>query len=541
MSNNTNVEKNKNSKKFDIIHLLDNSQKICFTILIILGAISLSLRLYFFPENLPLVGDASGYFWYANDISILGYFPEGHSSAFVSSTPPNNAWPGFLSLFFSLSDSNNFLDYVNIQRLLTITISTITIVPLYFLSKKFMSGSFAIISATAFTFAPRLIENSILGLTEPLFLLLGVTSLCLFLSDKKYLVILSFGVVALFSMVRYEGLLMLIPFSIIFFLRFQKNKKTILKYFLAIGIFLLIILPMVAIRMDTTGQDGLTSHIIHGPTYYASMMEDNKNENMLLEFSKKGTSYLFKYLAFVTVPMFIIFIPYGIFELLKNRDFKKWTVILVGLVFLIPAFYAYSRGFQDTRYLFILYPIMCLMVGYTIKRFSEKTRKPNLLFYFCLVAIISVSISFSSFTINDFDEEKEMYEISKDIHKLAETINDKYSGSMYLKWSGSNIVNVFPILHSDLDDKNFKKVKNVGIRDKNFEDIETYLVHGKSLGLTHLVLDGNNMGTEIFQEVFFNEDRYPFLENIYDSSELGMKKHVKIFEINYQKLKIILE
>ena len=57
MSNNTNVEKNKNSKKFDIIHLLDNSQKKCFTILIILGAISLSLRLYFFPENLPLVGD----------------------------------------------------------------------------------------------------------------------------------------------------------------------------------------------------------------------------------------------------------------------------------------------------------------------------------------------------------------------------------------------------------------------------------------------------------------------------------------------------
>ena len=49
------------------------------------------------------------------------------------------------------------------------------------------------------------------------------------------------------------------------------------------------------------------------------------------------------------------------------------------------------------------------------------------------------------------------------------------------------------------------------------------------------------MGTEIFQEVFFNEDRYPFLEKIYDSSELGMKKHVKIFEINYQKLKIILE
>ena len=62
--------------------------------------------------------------------------------------------------------------------------------------------------------------------------------------------------------------------------------------------------------METTGQDGLTSHIIHGPQYYANMMEDNEDENILLEFTKKGTTHLFKHLAFISIPIFFIFIPY---------------------------------------------------------------------------------------------------------------------------------------------------------------------------------------------------------------------------------------
>ena len=430
MSNKGNFQSN---KKFEIIHLLDNSQKICFIILIILGAISLSIRLYFFPNDLPFMGDALGYFWYANDISIIGYFPEGHISPTVTSPPPNNGWPGFLSIIFSFMDSRDFLDYVNIQRLTTIIISTVTIFPAYLLSKKFMSNSFAIISAAAFVFAPRLMENSLLGVTEPLFLLLGILSMNLFLSERKNFIILSFVVAGLFSIVRYEGLLILIPFTIMYFVRFQKKKSTIIRYGLAMALFLLIILPMVAIRIETTGSDGLTSHIVHGPIYYAEMM-DKEGNNILFDFISKGSSNLIKYLVIVSIPIFAIFIPYGLFDLFKNRDFKKWTMIIFGVVFLIPAFYAYSRGFEDTRYLFILYPIMCLMVGYTIKRLEQKIRKPRISFYFPLAGIIFFSVLFASITINDFENDKEVYEISKDIHKLTETINREYEGLMYLKW-----------------------------------------------------------------------------------------------------------
>jgi len=64
----------------NVFSVLDNSRKIRIIFLAVLGTIGFSLRLYFFPEDLPLIGDASRYFWYANDISILGHFPEGHLS-----------------------------------------------------------------------------------------------------------------------------------------------------------------------------------------------------------------------------------------------------------------------------------------------------------------------------------------------------------------------------------------------------------------------------------------------------------------------------
>ena len=110
---------------------------------------------------------------------------------------------------------------------------------------------------------------------------------------------------------------------------------------------------------------------------------------------------------------------------------------------------------------------------------------------------------------------------------------------MYLKWSASNILNEFPILHGELYDKNIKKIKYVGIKDNNFDNIESFLEYGKPEGLTHLVVDGNNMGVEIFKEVFLNEGKYPFLEKIYDSNVNGFETKVKIYKINYELMENI--
>ena len=167
---------------------------IIFSIAIILS-VGLFLRLYYFPYNIPLVLDALKYFLYASDGVVLGHLPESYTFA-------NNGWPAFLSLFFSLSHFGNILDYMNLQRVLTVSLSILTIIPVYLLCKRFFSPFYAIIGAAIFAFEPRIIQNSELGITDPLFITLVTLSLYFFFSSKKNLVYVSFAFAAFATLVR---------------------------------------------------------------------------------------------------------------------------------------------------------------------------------------------------------------------------------------------------------------------------------------------------------------------------------------------------
>jgi hypothetical protein len=66
-----------------------------------------------------------------------------------------------------------------------------------------------------------------------------------------------------------------------------------------------------------------------------------------------------------------------------------------------------------------------------------------------------------------------------------------------------------------------------------FTDPIEFIKFNENKGLTHLLIkEGMNEG--LFDEIFFNEMNYEFLEKIYDSDS---KIKYKIFKINYEKLK----
>ena len=123
------------STKLSIIDTFENSTKkpIVFLVLIVLAG--LFLRLVYFPYDVPLFNDSQGYFWYAIDMSILNQLPYGHSVV-------NNGWPSFLSIIFQLMDSNNFLDYHNMQRFVTVIFSVATVFPVYFLCSMYFKKSY---------------------------------------------------------------------------------------------------------------------------------------------------------------------------------------------------------------------------------------------------------------------------------------------------------------------------------------------------------------------------------------------------------------
>ena len=47
------------------------------------------------------------------------------------------------------------------------------------------------------------------------------------------------------------------------------------------------------------------------------------------------------------------------------------------------------------------------------------------------------------------------------------------------------------------------------------------------------MIDSNENRAEFLRDVFQNEEKYKYLNKIYDSAEYEFSYHVKVFEINY--------
>jgi hypothetical protein len=63
-----------------------------------------------------------------------------------------------------------------------------------------------------------------------------------------------------------------------------------------------------------------------------------------------------------------------------------------------------------------------------------------------------------------------------------------------------------------------------------------FIDSSKDQGLTHLAVDGREHQPGFLMDVFYHDEKYPYLKIIYDSTELGMKYHVKIYEIDFVRI-----
>ena len=111
----------------------------------------------------------------------------------------------FCQFFSIFSIQRIFWIIWTLQRYITIIISVTTIIPVFILCRKFCGNELSLLGASLFVFQPRIIENSLLGVTEPLFILLELSCLVLFLQNDLKFKYLSFAFLALACLVRYEG------------------------------------------------------------------------------------------------------------------------------------------------------------------------------------------------------------------------------------------------------------------------------------------------------------------------------------------------
>jgi len=498
---------------------------------IILGVIctiGFLLRIIWIPHEAPLTGDSGGYFWYAIDTSIAGSFPNLECE--WACTFPNTGWPSFLSIFFTIFSSDNYLDYMNLQRYLGVIISVVTIIPMYYFCKIFVEKKYAIIAVILFTFNPRIIENSILGITEPIYILSIVLMLYTFFQHGKNYPYITFGIIGIISIVRYEGLLLFVPISLLYFYRYKFSKKIILKYFIAITVFLLIIISWGTMKIDLTGKDGIISHVSAGPIYYSNVINDNQDPNsVIINLSKTGITNIFKFLGLSTLPLLTFLIPLGIYTMISKRKLSEFLILFsIVIVLLIPAFYAYSRNFQEVRYLLPIFPIFCLFSIYFIKNITEKIKYKKLFLILGTMLVIFSSIGFIEYKNSDDVNQAEAYEVAKEITKLTKVIT-YYSQGGYLDSTKIMIPKEFPILRKETS-------PTLLLYPDNYETLQEYISNNKEKGLEYVIVDKGDWRSKFLDDVFQNEESYPYLHKIFDSKDIGYKNyHAKIFKINFDK------
>ena len=524
---------------YDIIKQSSFSRKGIFLCLLSIGVIGLLVRLYFEPPS-ALTGDATNYFVYAADTGLKGKLSDVY---FLG----NSGWSLLLSALFSITKYDDPLFLMELQRSLSIFISVVTIIPVYFLCRRFFNQSYSLIGASLFLFQPHIIINSSLGITEPIFLFLGISSLTLFLSNNHKIIYASFAVAGLFTLIRFEGLLFFAMLSIMFFVKYRNEKRYFLRYPLVLAIYVLVLLPVAYSNFETHERDGFVSELIGTASYmhyvqgipdvgdplYGSA--DSANIQNFLANGIKNTVFFFGVAA---IPIFIFLVPVGVVLIIKNRknlknDFQIVTIVLVSLTMLIPAFYAYGRGSDDVRFLFMVFPLLVLISLYGISKLKTKNH------HFIMVGI-TAAIVLTSFLYLDFknemdvDYENEVFLITKFITSKTSLINDNSVDIRYR--TAATIVTNWPNLPTPTSESHVERSLKL-ISSAGHNSLIEFIDLSKDKGLTHLAVDGREHQPEFLKDVFYHDEEYDYLTKIFDSRDHGMNYHVKIFKIDYNKVK----
>jgi len=487
--------------------------KIKISFLIIFAA-SIGIRFFYFPYGLPLTIDGMDNFTYATAINYYGHLPTEWS-------PPNNGWPIFVSFWFSIVNLNNTIQYMQLQIIISVILSSLIMIPVYFLCKKFFDEKISLVGAALFAFDPRIIQNSLLGITEPLFILLGISSLVIFLRYDRRSIIVSFILASFCTIVRSEGIFLFFTLTILFFIRYRFSREILKTYLPSILIFFIMLIPIMNYRIEVTGYDGIFQRAAFGTGQILSNSDRGASDGIV-----KGIELFTKYLGWVMIPNFLVFVPFGFIQFLRTRTKETNFIIIFLILSSLPILYAYIVEAQDTRYFYFLYPIFSLISLFAVKTYLGKFSKKDFVISLIIIGIVAGSVTFYEYKKVDYEKELELNDIAKIAAKTASGLNFHPSETRYIR--AAELPTEWPFLFYD----KMHKIKSVPT--SNYEDLERFIA-GSRNNLTHLIVDDDPRLPEFLQNVYYNEDKYEYLNKVFDSSEIGFKHNVKIFSIDFQK------
>jgi len=473
---------------------------------------------------------------------------------YIETPEKTQGWNIFLSPFFYFTDSDNYLDYVNIARTLSLIISVITVVPMYFLGRKFFNEKFSILCSLLFGFQPQLHYNTSLGFSEPLFLIVLITAI-IFLIDKKLSksIFLAFALLGIIFWTRFVGLIFFIPFIISYFILNYRSKDQLKIFFVCLVISLIVISPILSLRYVQYDD----------PLYYWNPIPMECCEGIsLVDILSSGGANLLNVLGIIMLPYLIFVVPIGMFfslKKLKNKEknyITNWILLISTTLPFLIASYALTN---EARHLFHLYPFLMIFGTLGVKEILENKKtnfnsKQKNLLLISFICFVIVSCGLVTIGIDELGYGRPDTNKINEIQEYSRYLIDNIDGNLF--WSkgvDSDWVWVTVLEESNGQFKNYKnnpdfqllfsEVKNLhktnlyvlSSQELSGNSLNEIIKNGKEIELKFISVSNEN-DQPFFDDVYQNEKNYPYLKKIFDSNEKNfINFHVKTFEINYSK------
>ena len=530
-------------------------------LLIVVVVISLGLKLYHIDFSLPYNTDNLGF--------ILRGF--SHLNGDFSQTPDKGlGWSLFLFPFFHLVESDNLLDYSNLVRIISLAVSSASIPMMYILSRRFFERKYSLTAACLFAFEPHLNYYSGIGLAEPLYILAIIGTFYFVTSNHAKMIIPALMLSSVIWWTRINGFVILLLTTIIFFIIHKREPKTIGFYLLGLTFFFLILSPMLIQRDSQFGDplyfwynekifldnyDELVSDNIENDGSALGYIEKNGIYSFTERFIFQGLENTFEILFKLLLPYLIILIPFGIlfslraFDQKQNLIWANWIFILGTIITLIVVI----STVPERRFLLLLYPFLIIfsvipiqrLVEYGFSTFAFTQKQKNISLFSILVLVLVLSIVF---TVNQYEQPNVIFENEK--LQVAQYMVENLNG-VVLDGNGPAFEYVSYVLvnepHGNFKEKSINDPNMHSSKiNPNFkrsyiyaESIENLLTIDNTKNLQYIISNENEgFFHKYVNDIYSNEEKYPYLIKIFDSTEQEMKfVKLKIFEIDYEKFK----
>jgi len=532
---------------------MDFSKQKIILCLIAIGSISIILKLSLIDFSIPVSNNDQLF-----SLRAISYI----YGDFEINPKQNPGWPLFLSIFYRLFDSNDFLVYSNITRITSILVSTLAIVPMYLLSRKFYDVKYSLVGASLLAFEPHINYRAGFGFTESLYIPIIILTIYFILNKNNKLVYLSFIFAGLLWWTRLEGVVILFVLTVIFFVVNKKSSKLVLKYFLCLMIFALVVSPILIQRNEQFGDPFYlyyNDHLFVEEYVGVGVKESEKTVSNYVEeqgifkfferFVLTGSANVIEQTIRLSFPYLLILLPFGVLFSLRpfdqNSSYIKanWIVILVySACMIIPL-----AVINERRFLFGLIPFIIIfsilpiqrLVEYGLSTFAFSKKQKNIFLVIILCVILLFSVTYMlRYDLKSYDEEHEKIEFA---HFLENELDGIIMDPAFSRTFDHGYFSYAKLNNPPGNFKDFRILNDPVLSsgnqvvELNGKSIHEMISYGKSINAKYILVDTDN--NESFLDDLYNEKiKKPFLIKIFDTQEQGFNKiKIKIFQIDYSQ------